>query len=104
MTTFNFQQLADNWKKPLVPRTEVGEFSGGILHPRSMANRDSLGEGPSKITVGKRVYYEPQALVDWMRQKYISQEAIKTEAIPNPSPEILARSQRSHAPKQDKKL
>lgn len=48
-----------SWRGPVVPRSEVGRFSCGLLHPRTMANRDSDGTGIStRIRIhGKRVAY-----------------------------------------------
>ncbi len=68
---FDFDKLAEAWQSPLVARSEVGKFSGGILHPRTMANRDSLrgSDSPSKIVIGRKVCYETRALVEWMKKR-----------------------------------
>jgi len=70
MKQFSFDQLVENWPSPIVARSEVKEFSGGLLHPRTMANIDSLGLGPDKMTIGRRVFYETLQLVEWMKVKY----------------------------------
>jgi len=63
-----FQKLKENWPSPIVARHEVGKFSGGLLNPRTMANCDSLGTGiPGKITVGRRVAYPVDALIESMQ-------------------------------------
>lgn len=65
-----FEQLADSWPAPIVARKEVSRFSGGVLNPRSMANLDSLGQGPPRISLGPRVIaYPTRALVEWMRNR-----------------------------------
>lgn len=62
-----FQELADRWECPFVARSAVEQFSGGMLHPRTMANLDSKGEGPEgKINMGRIVGYRTDGLVEWM--------------------------------------
>ena len=39
------QDMQDHWPSPLVTRAQIAQFSGGILHPRDLANKDSKGEG-----------------------------------------------------------
>ena len=43
----------------VVPRKALGEFSGGVLHPRTMANRNSKQKGlrPLKGRHGRQVVY-----------------------------------------------
>ena len=63
-----FDRLAQSWGSTLVARHEVARFSGGVLHPRTMANVDSLGLGPDgMIRIGKKVAYDKALLVEWMR-------------------------------------
>lgn len=40
---FDFKEFAKNWTAPIVARSQVKEFSGGLLHPRTMANIDCEG-------------------------------------------------------------
>lgn len=63
------QKLIESWTAPIVARAEVGRFSGGLLHPRTMANLDALGEGCGKIVVGRRVAYDRDALAAWIEQR-----------------------------------
>jgi hypothetical protein len=67
--SFDFNELAEAWGAPIVARTDVGKFSGGLLHPRTLANLDSLGKGPGKIKVGGRVCYETSKLTQWMMNR-----------------------------------
>lgn len=64
-----FEQLVEAWPSPLVARSEVGKFSGGLLHPRTMANEDSRGNGPIRIIVGRKVAYPTKQLAEWMRSR-----------------------------------
>lgn len=65
-----YDKLEAAWPAPIVARREVTRFSGGVLNPRSMANLDSLGEGPPKLKLGeKMVAYPTKELVEWMRNR-----------------------------------
>ena len=69
MPSFNLDTLADSWPSPIVARSEVGKFSGGLLHPRTLANLDSLNEGPGKIMIGNRACYSTRNLCAWMKKR-----------------------------------
>ena len=63
-------EMAATWPSPVVARTEVATFSGGLLHPRTMANLDSKGEGPEEtVTYGRKRAYVKRSLVAWMRRR-----------------------------------
>lgn len=64
-----FEKLAKSWGSPLVARSEIASMTGGVLHPRTMANLDAKGEGPGKLMVGGRVCYEVDKLVDWLEKR-----------------------------------
>lgn len=66
---FKLELLKMNWGAPIVARSEVKKFSGGLLHPRTMANLDSKGLGPQKIHIGGRVAYDVDLLIAWMEQR-----------------------------------
>jgi hypothetical protein len=67
----NLSKLKECWSSPFVAREKVGVFSGGILHPRTMANLDALGQGPKgRIKIaGKKIAYPVEELVDWMQDR-----------------------------------
>lgn len=65
-----FSQLVESWPSPIVARSRVGEFSGGLFSPGTLANADSRGDGPAgKINIGRKAAYPTTALVEWMRRK-----------------------------------
>jgi len=66
---FNFDELKKKWPAPIVARTEVSRFSGGLLNPRTMANQDSLGVGPRHMKMGKKVFYTVDDLVNFMKKR-----------------------------------
>lgn len=61
-----FFPLITKWPSVFVSRDKVGEFSGGILHPRTLANLDCKGLGPKRFRVGRKVVYEVKDLCDWL--------------------------------------
>ena len=67
------ERLIASWQSPIVARSEVGRFSGGILHPRTMANLDSLGQGPGKIVIGGKVGYYTEVLAKWTEDRTTGQ-------------------------------
>lgn len=64
-----FDQMVESWPAPVVARSEVARFSGGVLHPRTLANADSLGTGPKRINFGRKVAYPTKSLAEWMRSR-----------------------------------
>lgn len=65
--------FAKQWKSPIVLRSNVDIFSGGLLHPRTMANLDSLGQGPcQRIKYGRKVAYPVDVLVEWISKRLVS--------------------------------
>lgn len=69
MTKDVFQEMAERWPSAVVARVEVGKFSGGLLSPKTMANRDSQGQGCEHVTVGRKVAYPVDSLIAWMRAR-----------------------------------
>ena len=70
MDNFRFSSLKDSWPSAFVARQKVGEFSGGILHSRTLANLDSKGEGPKgRIRInGKRIAYTVENLISFLEE------------------------------------
>jgi len=69
--TPDLSSFKNRWPSSFVAREKVGEFSGGILHPRTMANLDALGQGPKgRIRVnGKKIAYPIDELIKWMQAR-----------------------------------
>lgn len=63
---FDFGKLGRAWPSPIVSRTEISKFSGGLLTPRTMANLDSLNEGPPRGRCGRKIFYPIDSLVIWL--------------------------------------
>lgn len=72
MKTPNLSNLAAKWPSPFVAREKIGEFTGGIISPKTMANLDSAQSGPKgRITVGRKVAYPVNELVIWLESRAI---------------------------------
>jgi hypothetical protein len=55
------------WGCPIVARQQIGQFSGGVLTPGTMANLDCLGKGPEgRFRIGKKVCYPVDSLIAWI--------------------------------------
>ena len=67
------KHLVDELRKTLPPvlyrsHPKFQEWTG--LHPRTLANLDSLGRGPAgKVTLGRRVGYERESLLAWLEAR-----------------------------------
>ena len=62
-----YQQMADAWGSPIVPRSKIEEFTGGLISGKYLANLDSAGQGiPGAIRCGNKVAYPTKSLVMWL--------------------------------------
>ena len=65
-----WDELGEAWGCPVVAREQIGVFTGGLVHPNTMRNCDSRGEGPGKICLSSRkIGYKTTNLVSWLRQR-----------------------------------
>lgn len=61
------QELVRAWPSNIVCRDQLGKFSANLLHPRTMSNADSRGEGPAgAIYFGRKVAYPTAAVADYI--------------------------------------
>jgi hypothetical protein len=59
-----------SWPAPVVARSEIGNFTGGLLSPRTIANYDSLKKGPSsRVKLGRNVGYPKGVLIEWLKAR-----------------------------------
>jgi hypothetical protein len=62
-----FRQLLLSKLPPAIARKNVERQLGGIITPKTLANADSLGEGPlGAFQVGRSVVYPTESLVNWL--------------------------------------
>ena len=65
--------MADKWPSKWISRQSIGEFSGGILNPRTMANFDTRGLGPEgRVRIGKKVAYPVKEVIRWLEKKAVA--------------------------------
>ena len=62
------EQMRRAWPSPVITRRQVGEFTGGAISPKAMANIDSLGEGPAgRFRMGRQTVYRMNEFLAWLR-------------------------------------
>jgi hypothetical protein len=63
----DLSQLKARWPSAFVARTEIKNFSGGLISERYVANLDSQGAGPTgRFKVGRKVAYPVDSLIVWL--------------------------------------
>ena len=66
----DLRKLKERWPSAIVSRSKVSEFSGGLLNPKTLANADSLGVGPSgRVRCGRLIAYDVDQLIRWMETR-----------------------------------
>ena len=64
------KDLESKWPSSLVPRERISEFTGGLINARTMANLDSMGQGPAKrMRIGRKVVYSVDSVLDWIKNR-----------------------------------
>ena len=65
------QQIYDGWDAPVVARSAVGQCTGGMLSPKTLANEDCRGIGPAEKVLlnGKKVGYPLTAFCDYLSKR-----------------------------------
>jgi hypothetical protein len=56
---------------PIIARDHVEKTLGGIISPKTLANMDSMGTGPMRIRIGKKVAYRTEDLLEWLSERSI---------------------------------
>ena len=66
----DFSLLAERWPSPFVARERLSEFSGGMLNPKTEANRDSRGDGiRGRFKVGRKVAYPVTEVIKALQER-----------------------------------
>ena len=66
----DFSSLTRKWPSSFVARGEVGNFTGGIVNPRTLANLDSLGKGPpGRVRIGRKIAYPVLQFTEWLTKR-----------------------------------
>jgi hypothetical protein len=62
--------LSERWSSELVARTEVDNFTGGVMSEKYLANLDSQGEGPpERIRIGRKIAYPVKPFIRWLESR-----------------------------------
>jgi hypothetical protein len=70
----DLSHLADKWPSSLVARTEIKNFTGGMIASGTLANLESMGIGPEgSFKVGKKRVYTVQPLIKWL-EAYVTKK------------------------------
>jgi hypothetical protein len=65
-----FQNMAERWPSSMVARTEIENFTGGIISEKYIANLDSAGKGPAgRVRCGRKIAYPVNELVSWLESR-----------------------------------
>ena len=54
---------------PIVPRHRIENYLSGVISRGYLQNLDSLGKGPRKVLVGRKVVYMREDLITWLRSR-----------------------------------
>ena len=54
---------------PIISRDQVEKYLGGVISSKRLANLDSLGEGPPRLRIGRKVAYLTEDLLGWLSSR-----------------------------------
>jgi predicted DNA-binding transcriptional regulator AlpA len=54
---------------PIISRDHVEKLLGGIISSKRLANLDSLGEGPKRMRIGRKIAYLTEDLLEWIESR-----------------------------------
>jgi hypothetical protein len=54
---------------PIIARSKIGKYLGGMLSSRYLQNLDAAGRGPERIRLGGKVGYLREDLVRWLEER-----------------------------------
>jgi len=56
----------------IISRSHVEILLGGVITSKTLANLDSLGEGPKRMRIGRKVAYRTEDLLEWLENRTVS--------------------------------
>lgn len=60
-----------------IPRKDIAKATGGILHPRTSANLDSLGTGiEGRFRINRSIIYPVGNVINFIRERTIGKQAL----------------------------
>ena len=73
-------RMVEAWKSEVIARQQVGEFTGGLITPKTQANLDSLGLGPERFSFGRNQGYDKRAYAKWFKNRILESQKKRTMA------------------------
>jgi hypothetical protein len=70
-THVELKQLADSLP-PIIARDHVVKLLGGIISSKYLANLDSLGTGPPRMRIGRKIAYRTDSLLEWLESRSVT--------------------------------
>ena len=67
--------MAERWPSSVVARKSVGEFTGGLLSGKTIANYEWRNDGPPKVKMGRLVAYPVSTFIEWLKEKMTIHES-----------------------------
>ena len=62
-----YETMKKTWRSPIVAREQIGDFTGGVLNSKTMANLDCQGKGvPERFKIGRKTVYPIDGLISWL--------------------------------------
>ena len=66
----DLQFLKNKWPSAIVARSKVQDFTGGLIKGTTIANLDSMGDGPPEtVRIGRAVGYPVDSFVAWLERR-----------------------------------
>ena len=66
----SIKNIFKNWPSPFVARDQLHKLTGGLIHPRTIRNLDSLGKGINgKFSVGRKVAYPVEEVIKYLEDR-----------------------------------
>ena len=56
---------------PLISRDHVEKLLGGVISSKHLANLDSLGEGPKRMRMGRKIVYRTVDFLEWLASRTV---------------------------------
>jgi len=82
----DFTQIIKNNPSGYILRTKLSEKTGGLLHGRTMANLDSMGDLgiQGRISIGRKIAYPVEAVVEYLKSKVTVNRAVGSDPCTKP--------------------
>lgn len=65
------RDIFKDWKSPCITRDQLYKVTGGLIHPRTIRNLDSLGQGiKGKFFIGRKVAYPVEEVINFLEGKF----------------------------------